>query len=129
MKMFKVRGSNDEVTTCECCGRENLKKTVMLEVLDADGNGTGQIERYGVDCAARAAGWTQGEVRKAVRRADAAATAERYREAARRSAERFAPFEKWVIETAGGDKSYTDSLWALGGFGPARAAYRAAVDA
>ena len=46
--MFKVLGCNDEVTTCECCGRTNLKKTVALE------SATIGIVRYGVDCAAAA---------------------------------------------------------------------------
>lgn len=44
--MWKVLGKNDEVTTCECCGKSNLKLTVILT------NGEGEV-RYGRDCAAR----------------------------------------------------------------------------
>lgn len=44
--MFKILGCNDDQTTCDKCGRSNLKKTV---VLDSDQFG---IVRYGVDCAA-----------------------------------------------------------------------------
>jgi hypothetical protein len=44
--MFKILGCNDEQTTCDKCGKTNLKKTV---VLDSDQFG---IVRYGVDCAA-----------------------------------------------------------------------------
>jgi hypothetical protein len=44
--MWKVLGKNDEVTTCECCGKANLKLTVILT------NGEGEV-RYGRDCAAR----------------------------------------------------------------------------
>jgi hypothetical protein len=44
--MWKVLGKNDEVTTCECCGKANLKLTVILT------NGECEV-RYGRDCAAR----------------------------------------------------------------------------
>lgn len=46
MSNWKVLGKNDEVTTCECCGKTNLKLTVILT------NGEGEV-RYGRDCAAR----------------------------------------------------------------------------
>jgi hypothetical protein len=45
---FKILGINDEVTTCECCGKTNLKKTVVLSM-----NGEGEVH-YGVNCAASA---------------------------------------------------------------------------
>lgn len=45
--MLKIIGINDEVTTCECCGKSNLKCTVVLT------NGEGEFH-YGRDCAARA---------------------------------------------------------------------------
>lgn len=44
---WTVVGKSDEVTTCECCGKPNLKLTVVLT------NGHGEV-RYGRDCAARA---------------------------------------------------------------------------
>lgn len=43
--MFKVLGLSDDVTTCDCCGKTNLKKTVVLD------NGEATVF-YGVDCAA-----------------------------------------------------------------------------
>lgn len=45
---MKILGITDETTTCECCGKTNLKKTVVLETEDG-----GEL-RYGTDCAARA---------------------------------------------------------------------------
>lgn len=42
----KILGINDDVTTCECCGRAGLKKTVVLEIDEA-------VVHYGCDCAAR----------------------------------------------------------------------------
>jgi hypothetical protein len=44
---WTVLGKNDEVTTCECCGKANLKLTVVL----TDGE---REVRFGRDCAARA---------------------------------------------------------------------------
>lgn len=44
---MKVLGRNNDVTTCECCGKKNLKFTVVL--------GTEEGEKhYGRDCAAKA---------------------------------------------------------------------------
>ena len=51
---FKVLGATDERTTCDCCGKTNLKMTVALERLDADKNGTGDVVHFGRDCASRA---------------------------------------------------------------------------
>lgn len=48
---FKIIGITDETTVCETCGKTNLKKVVVLENLD-----TGEIVRYGTDCAAKAMG-------------------------------------------------------------------------
>lgn len=45
--MWKLLGINDDVTTCECCGKSGLKCTVVLS------NGEGEV-CYGRDCAARA---------------------------------------------------------------------------
>lgn len=49
MATVKMMGISDEITTCQCCGRKNLKRTA---VLDFDGD----QRYYGSDCAARALG-------------------------------------------------------------------------
>lgn len=46
---FTVEGITDERTTCDCCGKSNLKRTVVLR--PADG---GEHVFYGVTCAAYA---------------------------------------------------------------------------
>jgi hypothetical protein len=46
-------GTTDDTTECEKCGRTELRATVVLEWLDADGNGTGDVAYYGSSCAAR----------------------------------------------------------------------------
>lgn len=51
MRKYKVLGINDEQTTCDCCGRKGLKRTVVLEIWEDDEN-TLEIIRVGVDCAA-----------------------------------------------------------------------------
>lgn len=47
-------GTTDDTTACDHCGRVDLKMTVVLELLDAEGNGEGEVVCYGSTCAARA---------------------------------------------------------------------------
>lgn len=46
---MRILGINDEVTTCECCGRTDLKCTVVL----TDDEGMSEL-RFGRQCAAKA---------------------------------------------------------------------------
>lgn len=71
--MARALGTDDAVNACECCGKQNLKFTVVME-LD-----NGEIAHYGQVCAARNTGKTpaaiQAEIRtEAQRKRDAAAT-------------------------------------------------------
>ena len=52
---FALLGIDDEIVACDCCGKKNLKCTVALSQLDADGNEVAGV-RFGRDCAARALG-------------------------------------------------------------------------
>lgn len=45
---FKILGITDAVSTCDCCGKKNLKKAVELE------NPEGDIVFFGTDCAGAA---------------------------------------------------------------------------
>lgn len=54
---FRLLGIVDDVTACDCCGKQELKCTMALEELDADGNAVGEVY-YGRDCGARALGWS-----------------------------------------------------------------------
>lgn len=47
---YRIAGISDDVTTCECCGRTDLKRTIALE------SGTGEIRYFGTACAAHAMG-------------------------------------------------------------------------
>lgn len=62
--MFKIVGITDEVTSCECCGKSNLKKTVAL--MDDNGN----VTYFGQTCASKAAGWTKEYVKEEVKQID-----------------------------------------------------------
>jgi hypothetical protein len=86
-KVFKVLGTTDEVTECEHCGRVDLKGTIILGYLDADGN-VESTTYFGAVCGARAAGWTTKDIRKAATAADRAAV-----EAARIERDRLASIE------------------------------------
>ncbi len=47
---MKFLGITDEINTCDCCGRTNLKSTVVFETDDGD------IVHYGSTCAGRNTG-------------------------------------------------------------------------
>lgn len=66
---YRIKGTTGDITTCDHCGREGLRKTVILATLDADG-AEQEILHFGVDCAARAARRTQPAIRNAATAAD-----------------------------------------------------------
>lgn len=61
---MKIMGINDDVTTCEKCGRTDLKRTVVLQADD------GGIMHYGTECAATATGRTESRLKTAAERAE-----------------------------------------------------------
>lgn len=68
---YRVKGTTDDQTDCTrpSCGRTNLRKTVILEVLDADGN-VEDVVYYGADCAARVTGRKQAAILREAESAD-----------------------------------------------------------
>jgi hypothetical protein len=89
MTSYRIHGITDDTDTCEICGKAELRRVVMLAVLDADGN-TEEIIYAGTTCAARKLAQRGTRVR-ASRITDAAAAAERVMAAARNWADEFAP--------------------------------------
>jgi len=71
MKAYRILGTTEEHTTCWNCGREDLTKTVVMGVLDADGNVVA-AEYMGTTCASHAAKMDQKDVTKEARAADTA---------------------------------------------------------
>src|SRR5882724_9348214 len=63
MTSYRAMGTTDEITTCEVCGKPELKGTVMLGILDADGN-TEEIVYAGSTCAARKVGGKAARIRQ-----------------------------------------------------------------
>lgn len=53
MTGFRYIGITDECIECQCCGKQNLRSTVVLAILDADGN-MEDYTYYGSTCAAKA---------------------------------------------------------------------------
>lgn len=51
---FKVHGITDEPGHCELCGTYCPRRRVAVELIDADGSTTGDIQLWGVVCAAEA---------------------------------------------------------------------------
>lgn len=63
--MFKILGTDDSVNACDCCGKSNLKSTVVVDV-------DGEILHYGSICATGHTGMTASGVKRAVAAAYAA---------------------------------------------------------
>jgi hypothetical protein len=99
-KVFKVKGTTNEVTECELCGRVDLKGTIVLATLDADGNEEGVVY-YGASCGAKAAGWTTKDVRKAAKTADDDAREARRAASQAESDAYCAARDAWLIEQHG----------------------------
>ena len=64
MTTVKVLGTTDQIGTCDCCERTNLKKTGKIDL------GNGPVF-YGTGCAARAMKVDAKEISKQARAADA----------------------------------------------------------
>lgn len=101
---YRVLGTTDDVTTCDICGRPELKGTVAL---DADGD----TLYAGTSCAARIAGRPARDIRSAARVADEARIdAERAARAAEAAAEQ-AEFLAWVANEYGITVAQAGDLW------------------
>jgi hypothetical protein len=51
MARYRYLGTDDEASTCSCCGKRGLKRVVWLAELDEDGNEAGEAAHYGTTCA------------------------------------------------------------------------------
>ena len=48
---YKTLGTDDAVNTCDCCGKSNLKFTVVMECIES-----GNVVHFGSTCATRHSG-------------------------------------------------------------------------
>jgi hypothetical protein len=53
--------TDDSITTCDCCGRTNLKATVLMQ------SDLGQLVHFGRTCAARNTGKSSQQITKEIR--------------------------------------------------------------
>ena len=126
---FIIEGITDERDSCDCCGKTNLKRTVVLQDTENDG----EFVFFGTTCAARAMKIPVKEVKAGVKsKEDAKRASER---AARRERDRIemAEWSAFLVEQTGGifdfrgDPCIFSMIQALGGFQAARTLQRASV--
>lgn len=87
MLTYRVHGITDDTDTCEFCGKIELRRVVMLAVLD-DGEETGELIYAGTTCAARMISGSGARV-SVTRVRDAATAADRIAVQAGRFADEF----------------------------------------
>lgn len=125
---YTYEGTSDEVTTCDCCGKTDLKSTVAIH-----DDEQGETLFFGSTCAARALKVSIKEVTTSTKAADRAKA-----EVARLVADKARTVEqaRWVaylVEKTGGIRDWSGHfctalmVQALGGFAAARSGYAEAV--
>jgi hypothetical protein len=67
---LKIVGTTSDHDECERCGRKDLSKTIVVETLDAQGNGTGELHYYGSDCISKIMGKSEKHIETKVMEAD-----------------------------------------------------------
>jgi len=130
MIRYTFLGTSDDHTTCDCCGKSDLKSTVAVHDIE---NGTDHF--FGTTCAARALKIQVAEVRKGTADADKAKRdAEERARAAKARAEAKA-WSEWLAATAGEIRDFSGELdvfrmqQRLGGFAAARKLWRESLAA
>lgn len=83
-RLYTLAGITDERTDCDCCGRSNLKRTMVLKPTDG-----GDFVFFGTGCGSKALTWAESE--KPARKMSAA-TLERKAEQAQQMADMQARF-------------------------------------
>jgi hypothetical protein len=128
MRQFQFLGTTDEHTSCDCCGKKDLKSTVAIRNLE-----TGEDLFFGVTCAARALNLQVAEVRRGAAAAD---RAESERQEAVRRAAVEAENARWtafLVQSTGGIRDWSGKfctvsmVQSLGGVAAARARYKSAA--
>lgn len=116
---IRIFGTVEDITTCDHCGRTDLKATVALSIDE------GPVLHYGRDCAATALKVARSSISKAVRAADAAKEDEARQ--ARRAAAALAD-AAWGAFLRPVHSNRFMAIERLGGFAAARAAFKAAQE-
>jgi hypothetical protein len=123
MKRYTILGTTDEHTSCDCCGRSDLKSTVAMR-----DNETDKDVFFGVVCAAHMRGVTSKEIKSKAQAADrerARVEHNARRDAFNREYAAFQSFLDSVVPSHTGNRH--KQLETLGGYGTAKAMQQAAV--
>lgn len=112
----KFLGTTDDVTTCDCCGRKDLKSTVALDL------GEGDQVYYGVTCAARALALPPAYIRAASRKADRAKADAKARADRQAWDDAQAPWFAFLAIYGSGSDTFR-RIESLGGYKAARASF------
>jgi len=103
-KAYRLLGTTEEITSCDCCGRDNLKKTVRVMLVDRDGNfEANEPLHFGVVCASKAARVHHKAIKRAI---DALADARREARLAASRAHPLTPVMYAEIQAANKAKIY-----------------------
>lgn len=118
--VFKNLGFTEEVTSCDCCGRTDLKGTYCIENLE-----TGAIMYYGCVCAAHRMKWSKKEFTtryKAEIKEQTTSAQQEYRRS-----EEMSNYNNWVngLPDTATDEGWAKRMELLKSEGPA---YKAALD-
>lgn len=109
-------GTTDEITTCDCCGKANLKMTVALSFgIDGD------VRHYGTSCAARAASMQVKDIKAGARAADLAQESAARKIAQEKHTAEMAAWSAWLAANAPSGHDIFTRIHALGGMAAARA--------
>ena len=115
-----VFGCNDDQTTCDHCGRTDLKATVALSIDD------GPILRFGRGCAATALKVGKASINRAIREVEKAEKLEARRASEARMKAESDAWDAFLLERTGCTEKL-EAFERLGGFAAARAAFREAT--
>ena len=122
---YRIEGTTDEVTSCDCCGRTRLKHTVAL--LDTD---TDQVRYMGVTCAAHALKIPSADVKTQAKQADDKVARIKRQQQDEQNRARQQRWVSFLIERTGGIFDFTNQpdilamIQALGGYKEARAGFQ-----
>lgn len=130
---YRVKGTTEDITLCDRCGRQELKRTVVMAQLDADGTEV-DVFHAGTGCAATLAKLTEAEVIDQIEAIDTAAQITARRTEIAGTDAREGAYRTWLAVTYGVDLDLyaTDPAAALtatpfDAIYPAKRAFRAAA--
>ena len=113
--LYKIKGTTKDTTECDCCGRENLKLTVIMAECDIEGNCFGEPHHFGRVCAAKHARRSASEIWEEAKKEDKIIMDEKYKKQQKEADKEYERLRTFVKQETGLD-DYSQGLQAMGGF-------------